>query len=387
MITLPKKHSFFLFGPRQTGKSTLLKSVFGPEETLYYDLLRSEEYRRFTREPSLFREEVRARDNRKTHVIVDEIQRVPELLNEIHSLIEGERPPFFGLSGSSARKLKRAHANLLAGRAWNYQIFPLTHQELGNLFSLEKALNIGTLPSVYLNSTREEARKTLTTYVETYLKEEIEQEALVRNLGGFLRFLPMAGDENGRIINYSNISREIGVSYNTVKEYFKILEDTLIGFMLWPYAKSARKRLTKHPKFYFFDVGVQRAMTRKISIDLEKKTSDYGRVFEHFMIAEIMRLSFYKERDYRFSFYQSAHHAEVDLIVETPKGKTFAIEIKATEVPDLAVLKGLRSFSEICPKADFYCVSLAPRARKTGGISILPWQDIFEVLELNERGA
>ena len=315
MITLPSKHSFFLLGPRQTGKSTLLKAAFKPESTLYYDLLRSEECRRFGAEPSLFREEVLARGKKITHVVVDEIQRALELLNEVHSLIESDKQLHFCLSGSSARKLKRVHVNLLAGRAWAYQLFPLTHQELGDQFLLEKALNLGTLPSVYLSETPTEAKKTLKAYVETYLKEEIEQEAMIRNLGGFLRFLPIAGEENGKIINYSNISREIGVSYNTVKEYFKILEDTLIGFMLWPYAKSSRKRLIKHPKFYFFDTGVQRAITGKVNLDLQKKTLDFGWAFEHFIVAEIKRLSVYLERDYKFSFYHSSHLAEVDLMV------------------------------------------------------------------------
>ena len=192
LLPLSLKHSFFLFGPRQTGKSTLLRSLLPPEKTMYYDLLKTEEYLRLSANPHLFREEVLARDKPITYVVVDEIQRIPNLLNEIHFILEGNQPPYFCLSGSSARKLKRAHANLLAGRAWTYHLFPLTHFELGERFSLDKALNWGTLPSVYL-SEPEEPRQTLRAYVETYLKEEIEQEALVRNLGGFVRFLTLAG--------------------------------------------------------------------------------------------------------------------------------------------------------------------------------------------------
>lgn len=382
LLSLPKNHSFFLLGPRQTGKSTLLKSSFPHDSSLYYDLLKTEEYHRFSANPSLFREEVLARKKGVSHVVVDEIQRVPDLLNEIHLIMEEKDAPVFCLSGSSARKLKRSHANLLAGRAWTYHLYPLTHLELGEQFSLEKALRLGTLPSVYL-AEETDAQKTLKSYVETYLKEEIQQEALVRNLGNFLRFLDLAADENGNVMNYSHLAREIGTSYNTVKEYFQVLEDTLIGLLLLPYSKRTRRRLAKHPKFYFFDTGVQRALARKISVPLERKTSEYGRAFEHFLITEIVRLAAYREREYKFSFYQSSGYAEVDLVVETPRDQTFAIEIKAKENPDSNDLRGLKSFSEICPKVKLYCASLAPRPRHVNGISILPWQEIFEILRLN----
>lgn len=377
-ISLPTNHSFFLFGARQTGKSTLLKSIFSPAKTLYYDLLKTDEYLRLSSNPGIFREEVLSLSKEMKYVVVDEVQRVPQLLNEIHSVLEGKNPPHFCLSGSSARKLKRAHANLLAGRAWTYHLYPLTHVELKEKFSLDRALNIGTLPSVYLNDNDEEVRKTLKSYVETYLKEEIQQEALVRNLGNFLRFLLLAGEENGNIINYSNIARETGTSYNTVKEYFQLLEDTLIGFLLLPYHRAVRKRLIKHPKFYFFDTGVCRALTKKISLPLERKTTEFGRAFEHFIIAEIMRLAAYKELDYTFSFYHSSNHVEVDLIIETPAKKTYAIEIKATDRPDKSDCRGLKSFAEVCPGAALYLVSLAPRERAVNTVKIIPWQEIFK---------
>ena len=380
MIRLPKRHSFFLFGPRQTGKSTLLKASFPSNSTLYYNLLKSEEFLRLSANSAIFREEVLSRDRRQTHIIVDEIQRVPQLLNEVHALMEEKDSPFFVMSGSSARKLKRAKSNLLAGRAWSYSLYPLTHSELGAEFSLDRALDLGTLPSVYLSDSIDDAKHTLKAYVETYLKEEIKEEALVRNLGGFLRFLTLAGDENGNVINYSNIARETGTSYHTVKEYFQILEDTLIGFLLLPYARSTRKRLVKHPKFYFFDTGVHRALTKKIAVPLEKKTSDYGRAFEHFIITEILRLADYKELDYKFSFYGSSNQAEVDLIIETPKGKTIAVEIKATDNPNMGSLRGLKSFAEICPDAALYCASLAPRRRVVDDISILPWKELFQII-------
>lgn len=382
LLNLPRKHSFFIFGPRQTGKSTLIQSTFPANNTLTYDLLKSEEYLRLSADPSLFRQEVLSRGKKNIYVVVDEIQRVPKLLNEIHYVLENDPSCIFCLSGSSARKLKRMQANLLAGRAWTFHLFPLTHCELQDQFVLDRAINLGTLPSVYL-STDEEARRTLRAYTETYLKEEVQQEALVRNLGSFLRFLSLAADENGNIINYSNIARETGTSYQTIKEYFQILEDTLIGFTLPAYSKKTRRRLMKHPKFYFFDTGVHRALTKKISLYLEPRTSEYGRAFEHYMIAEIIRLSSYKETDYKFSFYHSSAHAEVDLIIETPKGKTYAIEIKASTQPDVGSLKGLGSFLEICPKAELICLSLAPHKRQAGPIWILPWKEAFKIIRLD----
>lgn len=383
VIKLPLNHSFFLFGPRQTGKSTLLGSLFSPERTLFYNLLEYDEYKRLLTHPSIFREEVNSRKKNITHIVVDEIQRVPELLNEIHSLMEKKDSPIFIMSGSSARKLKKAHANLLAGRAWTYHLHPLTFQELGNNFILSKALRFGTLPSVYLSQEEENSIKTLKSYVDTYLKEEIEQEALVRNLPGFLRFLTLAADENGNIINYSNLARETGVSYVTIKEYFQILEDTLIGFSLLPYSKSTRTRLVKHPKFYFFDSGVNRAILKKSSVPLEPKTSEYGKAFEHFIISEMIRFADYKEKDYSFYFYQSSNYAEVDLILESPTGKTYAMEIKATDRPDTSHLKGLKSFSEVCPSAELYCVCLAPHRRKLDKITLLPWQEAIEFIYPN----
>lgn len=380
-IQLSRKHSFFIFGPRQTGKSTLLRSTFPDGNVLYYDLLKSEEYLRLTARPGLFREEVAAREKKITHVIVDEIQRVPALLNEIHHLLENASGAVhFCLSGSSARKLKRSHANLLAGRAWTYHLFPLTHRELGEKFSLEKALNLGTLPSVYLTENAQDARHTLRAYVETYLKEEVEAEAVTRSLGGFLRFLALAADENGNVVNFSTIARECGVSYKTVQGYFQILEDTLTGFFLFPYARSVRKRLIRHPKFYFFDTGVVRAMRKTVAVELQPKTFEYGRAFEHFVILEIMHLASYQNLDYSFSFYGSSNQAEVDLIVETPKKEVFAVEIKSSASPESEALKGLKSFKEICPKAVLYCASLSPRKRVVRDITVLPWRDIFEAV-------
>jgi predicted AAA+ superfamily ATPase len=382
-LNLPKNKSFFLFGPRQTGKSTLLKKTFSEKESIYYDLLKSDEYTRLTANPSLFREEVLSRGKGKEYIIVDEVQRVPPLLDEVQSIMtSSERSPVFCLSGSSARKLKRAHANLLAGRAWTYHLHPLTHLECGQHFSLDKALRIGTLPSIYSDENEEAAHKSLKAYVNTYLKEEIAAEAIIRNIGAFLRFLPLAAFENGNILNYSNIAKETGVSYKMIQEYFQVLQDTLIGFLLPSFSKSVRKQLAKHPKFYFFDTGVHRAVCGKLSVPLHPGTSEYGDIFEHFIVCEIARFVDYADKDYSLSFYRTKDGAEVDLIVETPAGKVFAIEIKSSHAPDSAHLKGLKSFRQDFPKAALYCVAPVPRVRIVNGITILPWQEIFTVLDL-----
>jgi predicted AAA+ superfamily ATPase len=286
------------------------------------------------------------------------------------------------MSGSSARKLKRAHANLLAGRAWTLRLHPLTHGECGSLFSLDKALRRGTLPSVYLEDTDEGAWGTLKAYAETYLREEIEAEALLRSAGPFLRFLPLAASECGNLISFSSVARETGTSHHTVKEYFRILEETLIGFFLLPYAKSARKRLVKHPKFYFFDSGVERVLAGRLTASLERGSSEHGRSFEHFLIAEIRRLADYAGKECSLSFYRTEAGAEVDLIVESAEGPPVAIEIKASDCPHTSDLGGLWSFHETRPEASLLCASLAPRARDCGAIKILPWQDVFEHIGL-----
>jgi len=331
-------------------------------------------------------EEVKNRKPGITHVVIDEVQRVPELLNEVHALIEeSDNPPYFCMSGSSARKLKRGKANLLAGRVWTYNLHPLTHMELNEKFYLNKALEIGTLPSVYLRENNEEALNVLHSYVNTYLKEEIEQEALVRDLDGFLDFLHLAGDENGNIINFSSISRKIGVHNTTIREYFRVLEDTLIGFLLYPYTSPSRSRLAKHPKFYLFDTGIQRAIINSLGAPLIPETSAFGRTFEHFVILEFMRISSCLGERCRFFFYRSAAHAEVDLIIEKPNKSIFAIEIKADDDPGKDALRGLKSFSRICPEATLILASLAPNQRKIGDVLILPWKEainhVFPALE------
>lgn len=380
LAELPQNASFFLFGPRQVGKSTLIKETFNAERSVYYNLLQEKEFTRLIANPSLFGEEVEKLNPKITHVIIDEVQRIPALLNEVHNLIENSKTPrYFILSGSSARKLKRGQANMLGGRAWTRYLYPLTYKELGDDFDLARVLRFGSLPSIYL-SNDEAAQEKLESYVETYLTEEIKAEAIVRNVGAFSRFLKLAANESGNLLNYSNISREAATSNQSIKEYFQILEDTLIGYLLEPYDKSTRKRLVKHPKFYLFDNGVRNALIKNLSNEVEPGTYAYGIAFEHFIVNEIIRLNRYYKKNYELSFYRSTNGAEVDLILEDPQGTVLAVEIKSSEVPSKADLKGLFSFQEIRPEAKLICVSRAKSQRGLGDITVYPWQEFLEEL-------
>ena len=251
--------------------------------------------------------------------------------------------------------------------------------KLSRRFELKKALEYGTLPNIYLEEDPIVAKQLLERYVDTYLKEEIKEEALVRNLGSFVEFLRFAAEENGNLINFSKISKNTMVSSNTIQEYFQILEDTLLAFFLRPYSRTIRKKITKSPKFYFFDTGVVRALARELSLELEPSTKRFGHAFEHFIIKEFLHLSKYLDRDLDFSFYRTESGAEVDLIITNGKKEIFAIEIKASNRPRKQELRGLKSFKEVCPEAQLYCASLTPNRYMEGDVWVYPWQDLFEI--------
>ena len=371
-LKLPKNANFFFFGPRQTGKSTLLNKEFNQEEAKFYNLLNNKEFSRLSANPSLLSLEVRSL--KVKYIIIDEVQKIPKLLDEVHLLIEelGEDKKFI-LSGSSARKLKRGGANMLGGRAWQRFLYPLNYRELKDQFKLQRALEFGTLPAVYLGDD-ENAVETLDSYVQTYIAEEIKAEALVRNIGAFINFLKLAGSESGEIVNFTNISKEINISSNTVKEYYQILEDTLIGKFILPYSNSQRKILAKNPKFYLFDTGVKHAIQSLTGFKLEQGTKIYGNAFEHFIVNQIICLNSYMKTKFDFSFYRTASNAEVDLIIKTPLGKIYAIEIKSSENPR-DFLPGLKSFQELEPEAELLCISNTSQYREEKNIKIFPWQE------------
>lgn len=373
-----KKNSFFLFGARGTGKSTLLKSLSFLKGSFYIDLLSAETESKYSIEPDLLFREASAL-KQKQWVVIDEVQKIPKLLDVVHSLIE-EKGLYFALSGSSNRKLKRGGANLLAGRAFVFPLFPLTAQEMGDDFDLNQALRWGTLPKIFDYSQDLDRIRYLKTYVHTYIREEILVEQLVRNLDPFRLFLPIAAQMNGKLINYSNISKDTGVDYKTVQKYFEILEDTYIGFFLRPYDRSVRKVQIQSPKFYFFDLGVKKSLENRLQAPLTKSTSEYGDAFESWFINECYRLNNYLELDYKLSFLRTKDDAEIDLVIQRPDKTVSLVEIKSSEKIDERHIKNLVHFSNDFPKADLVCASQVSRSQKFGRVWVLPWKDALEKL-------
>jgi predicted AAA+ superfamily ATPase len=379
LIRLPiGKKSFFLFGPRQTGKSTLIEKLLKPLPHRTINLLERDTFLAYKANPERLRHEIEAIKPGKTPltIFIDEIQKIPELLDEVHLLIERYKGQIiFAMTGSSARKLKRASVNLLAGRAWEYFLFPLTHKELGENFQLERILTRGSLPPIVSDSAHN-ALQTLNAYAQIYLKEEVLDEALTRNIGAFSKFLEIAAEQSGSTVNYSNIARETHVTSKTVQGYYQILEDTLIAIRLPIFDRSARKRLVLHPKYYLFDTGIIQSLTGRASHLVRKGTGNFGLMFEHFVILETLRLASYAQKNWRFYYWRTAHGAEVDLVVKTPKN-LWAIEVKSSEQVGSSQLQGLRSFKEDYPKARLVCVSTAPRPYKCGKITVINWPALF----------
>lgn len=373
-VSLPARRSVLLLGPRQTGKSTLVRSTL-PAGAWTVDLLRHDEYLLYSKEPSALRAGVEERQRRgATVVFVDEVQRVPALLDEVHGLIErgGVR---FVLTESSARKLRRGGANLLAGRAVSMRLHPLTVGEHGDRFDLDRALRIGALPAV-VDGDDTEARTLLRDYAETYLREEILAEAIVRNVGGFARFLDVAAAQCGELLNTAAVARDAGLSARTVGEYFQILEDTLIGFQLEAYRRSVRKRLVAHPRFYLFDTGVTNALNRRLTSDLDPVIR--GRLFEQWLVLECRRLLDYASSEARLFFWRTNHGAEVDLLVEKHGKILGAIEIKSTRRVSGADLEGLRSFADDHPDVPRFVVTPAGAPRRLEDVLVTNWRDFLD---------
>lgn len=379
LLTLPTKRSCLLFGPRQTGKSTLVRGLL-PAKSWTLDLLRPDVALRFAKDPAQFGREVEQRSTKgvKT-VFVDEVQRVPALLDEVHRLIE-DRGIRFLLTGSSARKLKRGGANLLAGRAAIRRLHPLTVAEMGGRFDLERTLRFGSLPAV-VTGDDEAARDLLRAYGETYLHEEIQAEAVVRNLGGFARLLDVAASQCGDVLNYSAVGRDAGLATRTVQEYFQILEDTLIGFRLEAWRASPRARMTTHPRFYLFDTGVTNALNRRLGAQLDG--SARGRLFEQLVVLESMRLLDYADTEARLYYWRTNVGAEVDLLVERHGKLRLAVEIKSATKVVGADLSGMRSFQEAHPEVPCLVVANVPEPYRLDRIEVIPFA--MYVAELRDR--
>ena len=296
LLQVSRGNSFFLFGARGTGKTTYIGEAFDPDASLYLDLLDPEVEDRYRRRPGRLDSEVRALPAAVEWILIDEVQRAPRLLDVVHRLIEGTGKRFV-LTGSSGRKLRRGASNLLAGRAFVYNLYPLTVPELQNAFVLDDALHWGTLPRIYSLADREEKHAYLRAYALTYLKEEIVAEQIIRRLDPFREFLEVAAQSSGTIINYANIARDVGADPKTIVSYFSILEDTLVGFHLPAYHRSIRKQQRSNPKFYYFDIGVKRSLERTLEVPLRSETYEFGKAFEHFVITQILHLARYRYPD------------------------------------------------------------------------------------------
>jgi predicted AAA+ superfamily ATPase len=371
-VRLLDNNSFFLFGPRGTGKTLYLNSYFQPGVAHRVDLLDLDLQQRYELTPRAFSDELRNLPAEIKWVFVDEIQKAPQLLDVVHQEIERGRF-LFALTGSSPRKLKRGGANLLAGRAFINHLFPLTHRELGNAFSLETALRWGTLPKVISLDEVEARKEYLRGYAHTYLQEEIIQEQVIRKLPPFRRFLSVAAQMNGQPINYSKLGRDIGAGVVSVQSYYQILEDTLLGFRLDPFHESLRKRQSGRSKFYFFDIGVQRALFNLLNVDLAPGTFAYGQAFEHFIVNEMVRLSSYGRRDYQFSIFATPD-AEIDLVIDRPGLKRAWVEIKSTNRVTPEDVRTLNRIGPMAGESELYCLSRDPLPQKIGATQCLPWE-------------
>ena len=371
IITPPKTKSFFLFGPRGTGKTTWVKSAF--PKAAYIDLLEAELFNDLTANPQRLSNFIPL--DFKDWVIIDEVQRIPELLHEVHRLIETKKYRFI-LTGSSPRKLKRKGPNLLAGRALTLSMHPLSVAELGDDFRLEHSIRYGQLPSAY---TEADPKKYLEAYVRTYLEEEIRQEGLTRNLSAFARFLEAASFSQGSILNISSVARECHVERKVVESYFSILEDLMIGYRIPIFSKKAKRRLIVHPKFYFFDVGVYRTLRPMGPLDAPEEVD--GVALETLFLQELIALNSAFDFGYKIFYWRTSNGREVDFVLYGPKG-VLSFEIKRTSRITSAVLGGLKSFLADYPMAKTYFVYTGNRRMHEGKIEIVPVLEILKNLKI-----
>ena len=383
--------SFLLLGARGTGKTWLMREQFSSKSLLWIDLLLHKSFFKYQKNPALLRSEIKEaikqeENYEKEWVIIDEVQRIPQLLNEVHSIVEdqdlGGRIKF-GLLGSSARKLKRGGANLLAGRALMNELFPLSHQEMAQDFVLEDVLSWGSLPAVIKQPDILTKTEILETYIGVYLREEIREEQIVRDLDPFSKFLEVAAQSSGKIVNYSKIGRDCSVDSRAVARYFQILEETLLGSFLKPYHRSVRKQQGKGSKFYFFDLGVMRALEGTLQAPINKASYGYGRLFEHFVILEIMKLNSYLRTRYKLFYLITKQGSEIDLIIERKGKPDILIEIKSGVEPKMDDAIHLKNLKEHFPGSELWVISQVENNFTDSGVRFLHWeyaiQEIFKI--------
>jgi predicted AAA+ superfamily ATPase len=362
ILDVVKERSLFLLGPRQTGKTTLLQELF--PQAIVYDLLQANQFQELSADPTLIRQRLKSSDR---IVVIDEVQKLPSLLDEVHSLIQRNSDLRFVLTGSSARKLRRGGVNLLAGRARIRYLHPLVSPELGSSRLLER-LERGGLPFIIDSSS---PREDLQTYCGTYLQEEVRAESLVRSIENFSRFLLVAGLTNGTQLNYENVARDAGLAARTVREYYHILSDTLLGHIVEPFGATTRRKAVGIPKFYLFDLGVANFLTKTGSI--QKGSRSYGDAIEHLVFLELKAFLDYRASDLPLAYWRSTTKFEVDFTI----GESVAIEVKAKTRVTESDLKGLRALKEEGIFKRLICVSDESSPRTSDdGIQLIPL-DLF----------
>lgn len=359
-----EEKSVLLLGPRQTGKSSLIRNELSAD--VVYNLLRADTFQQISARPSLIRESLKGSDR---VVVIDEIQKLPSLMDEVHYMIEEHRLRFL-LTGSSARKLRRSYTSLMAGRVRTRNLYPLSSIEIPN-FSLERALAVGTLPAIYLSTNPWED---LSDYVGTYLKEEIQAEAISRKIENFSRFLVTAAISNAKVINFESISRDAQVPPRTIREYYAILEDTLVGTMLPVFATKVKRKSISRGKFYFFDIGVVHSLTRLRETPMH--AGDIGDAFEHFIFRELQTYLSYRKVDRPLAFWRSTCHKEVDFVI----GDDIAIEVKYSTLVNEKHIVGLNCLAEATRLRRKILVSRDNQKRQIGDVEIYPYQEFLQEL-------
>ena len=382
LLQATRQNSFFLFGARGTGKTTYVRNEFDSDVSLYVDLLDPETEDLYRRSPSRLEQQARALPGPVEWILIDEIQRAPRLLDVAHRLIESTNKRFV-LTGSSARKLRRGASNLLAGRAFVYNLYPLTAPEFREAVDLEEALCWGTLPRIFSLDRADDRQAFLRAYTLTYLREEIAAEQIIRRLDPFRHFLEVAAQANGTIVNYANIARDVGADPKTVISYFSILEDTLVGFLLPAFHRSVRKQQRTSPKFYYFDTGVKRSLERTLDIPLRPGTYEYGKAFEHFVITQILHLSRYLHPDWRLSYLRTGAGAEIDLVIERPGMPSVLIEIKSSDRIDERDVRSISRFTRDFADPLALCISRDPERLQVDRVLCLHWREALEELGLS----
>lgn len=368
IFNLLQKKSFFLFGPRSSGKTYWIKKTL-PQKALFINLLKSDEFLELSNKPSLLRSMVKGFNP----IIIDEIQKLPILLDEVHYLIEEGNYKFL-LTGSSARRLKREHANMLGGRAGQIHMYPLCSAEIPN-FDLNRYLNFGGLPRIYPS---EDPALEFDAYLQNYLEQEIQIESHIRNLQPFSRFLKCAALSNGQLINYQSVANDVGLSPNTIAEYYQILQDTLLGFKLEPWLESRKRKAIQTAKFYLFDIGVCHYICNRQVIS--PQTKEWGDSFEQFIIMEIRSWIMYHSQRKKLYFWRNQSKHEVDIIIDSEIG----IEVKTADRIQKKHLVGLKALIEEKITKRHIIVSFDPIRRIEDGIEFYPWQEFLQLLWRDE---